>query len=133
MGQWESARRSCQEFRNGGYAEWTMRHAFFADMGGFTVRTSDGVSWPLNAKQLYYMIQRGFVTEPIVRDKKFLIPDSDIDDRNKQSVLVRAITVGQILWFVVSCIGRACQRLAITTLELTTIGFAVTTIGVSIL
>jgi hypothetical protein len=29
MGQWESACRSCQEFRNGGYAEWTMRHAFF--------------------------------------------------------------------------------------------------------
>lgn len=131
IGQWESARRSCQEFQNGGYTAWTMRHAFFADMGGFTVRTSDGVSWPLNAQQLYYLIQRGFITEHVVHDRIF-IPKTDIDDKNKQNALVRTITMGQILWFLASCIGRASQRLTITTLELTTIGFAVTTIGVSI-
>jgi hypothetical protein len=33
-GQWRSARRSVNMFHDEGYKDWTIRHAFLADMGG---------------------------------------------------------------------------------------------------
>jgi hypothetical protein len=33
-GQWGTARESVKAFRASGYPQWTMRHGFFADMGG---------------------------------------------------------------------------------------------------
>jgi hypothetical protein len=100
-------------------------------MGGFVIRTSDGVSWPLDGNQLYYLIEQGWIKEPIL-SSQILLKKSDIDDRNKQNTLVRVFSTAQILWFLVSCIARACQHLTITTIELTTIGFIATTIGTTI-
>ncbi|KAF8865198.1 hypothetical protein BDZ45DRAFT_668641 [Acephala macrosclerotiorum] len=130
IGQWESARNSCRQFKEAGLNGWSMRHAFYADMGGFVVRTSDGVTWPLDANQLHYLIAQGWIKKPVLTTN-IILKKSDIDDRNKQNALVRAFSIAQILWFLVSCIARACQRLAVTTLELTTIGFIATTICVS--
>ena len=39
--QYESARNAVQEFMRIGHPEWTMRHAFFADMGSFMLHASD--------------------------------------------------------------------------------------------
>jgi hypothetical protein len=131
VGQFESARKSCHQFESLHLSGWSLRHAFYADMGGFVVRTSDGVSWPLDANQLYYLIQQGWIKEPVL-SSQILIKKNDIDDRNKQSTLVRVFSIAQILWFLVNCIARACQRLPVTTLELTTIGFITTTVGITI-
>lgn len=131
LGQWESARRSCQQFKQTGLDGWSMRHAFYADMGGFMVRTRDGVTWPLNANQLHYLVVEGWIPQPTLSNR-ILLPKKDIDDRNKQNTLLRVFSVAQIVWFSIGCIARACQRLAITTLELVTIGFIATTICVSI-
>lgn len=58
-GQWFSARRSVKKFMDGKYTDWTMAHAFLADMGGFTVNIkaaepNDGKAqvWPLDAEQV---------------------------------------------------------------------------------
>jgi hypothetical protein len=131
IGQWESARKSCRKFKERGVDGWSMRHAFYADMGGFLVKTGDGVSWPLDANQLFYLIEDGWIDETRI-SSQVILDESEIDDRNKQNALVRVFTIAQILWFLISCIARGCQRLAMTTLELTTVGFIVTTIGVSI-
>jgi hypothetical protein len=131
VGQFESARKSCEQFKSLHLSGWSMRHAFYADMGGFVVRTSDGVSWPLDANQLFHLIQQGTIQEAVL-SSQILLKKSDITDRDKQSKLVRCFSVAQILWFLVSCLGRVCQRLPVTTLELTTIGFISTTIVVSI-
>ncbi|CZR55400.1 uncharacterized protein PAC_05287 [Phialocephala subalpina] len=129
IGQWESARSSCRQFKEAGLDGWSMRHAFYADMGGFVVRTKDGVTWPLDANQLHYLIVQGLIKEPVLT-AQIILKKSDIDDRNKQNTLVRAFSAAQILWFLISCIARGVQRLAVTTLELTTIGFITTTICV---
>lgn len=34
LGQWLAAHRSLELFSNSGYNEWTIRHAFYANMGG---------------------------------------------------------------------------------------------------
>jgi len=131
VGQFESARKSCRQFESLNLSRWSMRHAFYTDMGGFVVRTSEGVSWPLDANQLFYLIQHGWIEQPTL-SSKILLNKSDLDDRNKQNTLVRLFSLAQILWFLVSCIARACQHLPVTTLELTTIGFIATTVGITI-
>lgn len=101
-------------------------------MGVFVVRTSDGVTWPLDANQLYYLIDQGWIKESVV-SAQIILKRGDIDDRNKQNTLVRVFSIAQILWFLISCAARLYQRLPLTTLELTTVGFIVTTVGVAIL
>ena len=124
LGQWASARRSVELFHASGYTSWTMTHAFFADMGGFILQPKDSTSFPLTALQLHYLVKEGFLKCPDV-DKKTL------QDKDKGEAFVRVITIIQICWFLLNCIGRGAQRLAITTFELTTIAFIVCSLATS--
>ncbi|KAI9727230.1 MAG: hypothetical protein M1834_008490, partial [Cirrosporium novae-zelandiae] len=82
LGQWDSARRSVEKFHSAGYLEWTMSHAFFADMGGFIIQFSDCISFPVDAEQLHYLISKGYLEYPKL-DKAM------IDDKNKADNLSR--------------------------------------------
>jgi hypothetical protein len=55
-GQWGTARESVKAFRASGYPQWTMRHGFFADMGGFLLVPRDSVSFPITTKQLHWLV-----------------------------------------------------------------------------
>src|SRR5271155_5787431 len=101
-----------------------MAHAFLADMGGFILDVEGYENFPLNAKQVHYLVKKGYVNYEEVGLSK-----EAITDKNKGEALVRLITVVQILWFTLNTLGRAIQRLAITTLELTTLGFIMCTLG----
>lgn len=137
-GQWSRASHSVAVLRELGYDQWTMRMAFFADMGGFVLHPRQpnpqdegsqsvdpqganmrsGGCFPLNAKQLYWLIVNGYVEYPSLR------PD-DVWDRSKQDRLAKIITACQIAYLIVECCGRAAQNLAITTLELKTLAIVV--------
>ena len=129
LGQWASAHRSVDEFRRSGHHDWTLTHAFLADMGGFVLQpklnsVQEWVRFPLNAKQVHYLVIKDYIPYSAVHLDK-----QTIADRNKVDGIVRTITVCQILWFVIGCVARAMQHLAVTILELTTLGFIVCTIG----
>jgi hypothetical protein len=47
--------------------------------------------------------------------------EDDINDRTRGDILSKSIAVLQATWFVVQCIARGIQRLAVTELELTTL------------
>ena len=64
LGQFVSARHSIKDFHASGYKQWTMTHAFYADMGGFILHTKDWVPFPIDAKQLYYLVTEGHVKFP---------------------------------------------------------------------
>lgn len=125
LGQWISARRSVRDFHASGYPQWTMSHAFFADMGGFILQTRDWTPFPIDAKQLHYLVIKGHVKFPTLNKRM-------IKDKNKVDPLLRLLTIIQIFWFVLSILGRAVQHLAITCLELTTAAFIVCSVGISI-
>lgn len=122
LGQWVSARRSVAEFRRSGFSEWTMTHAFFADMGGILLYPRGWVPFPVDAKQLHYLVINGYLPYPKLHK-------CSIEDKNKVEPLLRILTVGQILWFVLNCIARAAQKMEVTTLELTTNGFIFCTLA----
>ncbi|KAK4034823.1 hypothetical protein C8A01DRAFT_48866 [Parachaetomium inaequale] len=117
-GQWSRARHSLDDFHASGYSQWTMRMAFFADMGGFLLDARDSVPFPLNAKQLHWLVVNNHVQ----------YPDTDVDeiwDKSKQDRFARFITTFQVGYTILHAIGRAGQGLAITTLELNTLGIVV--------
>lgn len=125
LGQWISANQSVKLFKTSGHREWTIKHAFFVDMGGFVLHTPDFPPFPVDAKQTYYLVANKHIQCPQVAKK-------DIDDRDKVDLLLRVIVVCQISWFVVKCTARGVQGLALTTLELSTISFIFCTFGTEV-
>jgi hypothetical protein len=125
LGQWISAKQSVKLFRGSGYHEWSIKHAFFADMGGFMLHTPDFPLFPIDAKQTHYLVANKHILYPQVTKK-------DIEDRDKVDLLLRIIVVCQISWFVVNCVARGVQGLALTTLELSTISFTFCTFGTEV-
>lgn len=80
LGQWLSARQSVKAFRKSGHRNWTIKHAFFADMGGFMLHTPDFPPFPIDAKQTHYLVESGYIPFPRMIKK-------DIKDRDKVDFL----------------------------------------------
>jgi hypothetical protein len=91
LGQWQSAHRSLKRFHASGFSEWTIRHAFFADMGGFVLKSPGFPNFPLDAEQLHYLISNGYVKYPNVEK-------GTIDEKNKADGLSRYISRNQRYW-----------------------------------
>ena len=115
-GQKVEARRSIEMWKRSGYHGWTMRHGFYANMGGFVVKPRDSKPFPVNAKQLHYLVTRGYTPFPSTTEK-------EIWDQSKQDGFQKMFTLVQTGWFVLQVLARAIQHLPVTTLELTTFGF----------
>ena len=123
-GQCAAAKRSVKDFKDAGYEGWTMKHAFFADMGGIEINPPDFVPFRVNAKQLHYLITNHYLPYPNVLLK-------EIWDKSKQDTIAKIITCTQITYLILQCIGRASQGLAITTLELFALAIVVCSIATS--
>ncbi|KAF2691052.1 hypothetical protein K458DRAFT_438759 [Lentithecium fluviatile CBS 122367] len=116
VGQYCSARASFHAFARTKHEGWTMKHAFFADMGGIHLQFQDVRSFPVNAKQLHFLVASGYISYP-------KITTNDINDKNKADGLARMICTLQIFWFTLSTVSRPIARYAVTTLELTTLAY----------
>jgi len=58
-----------------------------------------------------------------------VIDTEEIKDKSKGDVLSKALVIVQTGWFVLQCIGRGVQHLAITELEVVTLAFAALNLG----
>ncbi|KAF5347159.1 hypothetical protein D9758_011042 [Tetrapyrgos nigripes] len=110
--QWKSSRQIAREHADLG---WKQVHGFFAIMGGFMIYDEHG---PLRV--LYPHRLSMFRQSPTLR-----ISAEEIWDRSKGDVLAKGLVVFQTMWFILQCIARKFQGLAITQLEALTIAFAV--------
>ena len=115
-GQKAEARRSREQWRDAGYTDWTIRHGFYANMGGFILKPRASTQFPINSKQLFYLVDKGYIPYPAITEK-------ELWDKSKQDGFQKLFTLFQTGWFVVQCLGRAVQHLPVTTLELTTFSF----------
>ena len=120
--QWESANQNVQEFRKLGYPQWTMRHAFFADMGGFVLQSPDVPLFPVDGEQLAYLVKKRYLSYPDVDEET-------IWDRNKADGFARLVTSVQITWFFIQCLVRWKQGLVLSTLEITTFATILATLN----
>jgi hypothetical protein len=100
---------------------WTMTHAFFLIMGGFTLHDERGTALRiLEPRELESLSEAGKIEWP-------LISEEEIKDRSKGDYLSKAIVLLQTSWFITQCIVRAAYRLEVTELEVATLAYAVLT------
>ncbi|KAL8867670.1 MAG: hypothetical protein Q9174_005510 [Haloplaca sp. 1 TL-2023] len=124
-GQKVEAKRSVELFKDlvlpSGRPKWTLRHGFYANMGGFVLHPRESTPFPVNSKQLHWLIQRGYVDYPTMTAK-------EVWDKSKADGFQKSLTCLQTGWFIIQIIGRAIQQLPITTLEITTLSFVLCTL-----
>ena len=73
----------CMEaFHASKHTNWTMKRAFFADMGGFLLESPDEPLFPINSHQLLYLVNKGYISPPNY-------DEAAIDDKNKHDGLAR--------------------------------------------
>jgi len=96
-------------------------HGFFAVMGGFV----DGED-VLSLSRIEELVRNEEIEYPIASRE-------EIEDRSKGDAVTKALVMSQTTWFLLQCIARASQHLAVTELELVTVAFAVLTIMMYVL
>ncbi|EGX51725.1 hypothetical protein AOL_s00043g744 [Orbilia oligospora ATCC 24927] len=111
MGQYASARRSVRRFKKLECEGWTIRHGFFADMGGFLLQPKDSTPFLVNSRQMAYLVEREYIQCPTITEE-------EIWDRSKADSLSKLITAAQATWLLFQLGGRAVLKLPTTTLEL---------------
>ena len=124
-GQLGTAQESVAAFKELDYPQWTVRHGFFADMGGFLFEPRDGIPFPVTSKHIHWLVSRGYLKFPNVDEKEII-------DKSKQDTVAKLISCFQIGYLMVNCLGRAGQNLAITTLELSVLAVVVCSIATSL-
>jgi len=131
---------------------WSIWHGHFLAMGGITLVSAEiynkeepeepGVmsspeeraSYPSRLKDYEDFCKRcelGPLTferfKVLVQNPKFEFPvltSAGIKDRSKSDALAKGIAIIQSTWFILQCVARAHQKLALTELELVTLALA---------
>ncbi|KAK7022811.1 hypothetical protein VNI00_016938 [Paramarasmius palmivorus] len=68
---------------------------------------------------LEFLVAKGYIT----------LTEEEIKDRSHADVITKSIAVIQTIWFIAQVIARAVEGLAITELEIVTVGFAILNFG----
>ncbi|GLB07712.1 hypothetical protein AtubIFM57258_003073 [Aspergillus tubingensis] len=123
--QWGRARDSVRSFKASGFPQWTMRHGFFADMGGFHLVPPDGPPFPVTSKHIHWLVIHNYLPFPEITSE-------EITDRSKQDTVAKIVSCMQTSWMLLQCLGRAAQGLAITTLELSALAIVVCSVMTSL-
>jgi hypothetical protein len=124
-GQLGTAQESVKAFQELGFPQWSVRHGFFADMGGFLFVPRDGQPFPITSKHLHWLVSQKYLAFPDITQKEIM-------DKSKQDTVAKLISCFQIGYLIVQCLGRAGQRLAITTMELSALAIVVCSIMTSL-
>ncbi|KAJ9602090.1 hypothetical protein H2200_013450 [Cladophialophora chaetospira] len=101
---------------------WTLRHAFYANMGGFRLQDKTGRTFLVSAKHINYLVRQKYIALPS-------ITPLEINDRSKSDSLAKFLAIMQVGWLAVQVVARTIQNLETTLLEITTLSFIVCTIG----
>ncbi|KAF9552886.1 hypothetical protein CPC08DRAFT_646337 [Agrocybe pediades] len=110
--QWHAARDLTRIFKD---RNWTMKHSFFVIMGGFVLyKGEEDIGGTISYHDFLRLEKDGDIEFP-------KITGEEIDDRSKGDAVSKAITILQTTWFIIQCIGRGAQGLAITELEIGTV------------
>jgi hypothetical protein len=118
--QWRHARRSVREIKPH-YAWWTLKHGFYAEMGGFRVYDrSTRQAYSFRSAQLAWLVKEKLLELPHVTEE-------EVDDRSDADSIAKILACGQSAWFLAQSLARVVQDLPLVTLEIETIPFICTT------
>ena len=110
------ARSNKQKMHKRGFRHWTLKHAFFADMGGYLLEYDVEKRVLATSKEIEWLAKKGLLNPAEMKA-------SDIDDLSTENVLQRTILTIQLVWFTLQCLGRAVEGLDFSLFEVTTLSF----------
>lgn len=87
--QWGTARDSVMAFRASNYPQWTMRHGFFADIGGFLLMSPDFEPFPVTSRHIHYLVTHNYLEFPEVSKQ-------EITDKSKQDTKAKGVTFSKL-------------------------------------
>ena len=93
-------------------------------MGGFVLVDPEKEGSAPNEQQRRVLTLDYFKAHPDIDIILPKIKAAEIEDRSKGDALSKIIAILQTTWFIVQCIARHRQRLALTELELVTVALA---------
>ncbi|KAJ6494223.1 hypothetical protein C8R45DRAFT_900268 [Mycena sanguinolenta] len=110
-----------------GDVEYTISktHGFFVCMGGFVSSTG----YPIATIEQLEDPALGSEFQKAIRN----VNKEHIKDKSKGDALSKGVVLLQGLWFILQCIARVHQRLAVTQLEVATLAFAIVNIFICLL
>jgi hypothetical protein len=103
---WATAKSELEEMKKREEPDWSMTHAFFAAMGGITLRFDEAIDprpFPLYGSQVrrlrnfYVTGARTPIIPPLSPQK---LSEDDIQDRSKADAFVKGLAVLQSSWLV---------------------------------
>ncbi|PON20825.1 hypothetical protein TGAM01_v210333 [Trichoderma gamsii] len=121
-----------EEYAFNDQVAWSLRHSYFAEMGGFAIRSKK----PLDASDKQGNKPRGGELHSLSVDQLYdlrrdrvieSLPDiraEEIKDKSQSDTLGKFIAIGQIAWTIVQIIVRAVKRLPVSPLEVAVVAFA---------
>ena len=104
------------------WRKWTLTHGHLLGMGGFTLVDPDQKHAEPNGQNGTVLTFDYFKQNPNIDVAE--ITTAEIEDRSKGDALWKIIAILQTTWFLIQCIARGQQRLALTGLELITLALA---------
>ncbi|KAK7682582.1 hypothetical protein QCA50_014382 [Cerrena zonata] len=99
---------------------WTFTHSFYATLGGYAF----DYELPDSTYRYHFNI-RGFLI--LVEEKPALLPEiseESIVSRSQRNSLTKIVAVVQVLSFCTTCALRRSEKLSLSILEISTIGYA---------
>lgn len=93
-----------------------MAHGYFLIMGGFVLMKGEEDLGTLSYDLFDKLHEDGDIEFPSLTKE-------ELEDRSKGDPLSKAMAILQSLWFIIQCIARGAQGLAITELEIVTLAF----------
>lgn len=111
--------------RSRGAANWTMRLAFFADMGGFKLPAERGHKdgRVFNSGLEFY--EWFVLLKDRPQDLNFKEIELDIRDRSKRNGVLKVFTCLQATWLLIETVVRFAQHQPVSELEVTTCSYIV--------
>ncbi|KAK0103335.1 hypothetical protein ONS95_005362 [Cadophora gregata] len=107
---------------------WTLTHAYYADMGGFAFRTSSHRSDETHYKLQYILADDVLKLRALGHIAKLpSITEDEIKDKSQGDSFVKATAVLQVSWLVIQVILRVAHSLPVSQLEITACAFAACT------
>ena len=106
------------------YHHWTLKHSFYAWMGGFMLFIERDPALP---REVYYPLTPDELLDFLKADsvQMSMVSEKDLDDRSKGDWLSKTIAIMQLVWFVIQLIARFFGQLPTTQLEIGTLAIAI--------
>ena len=88
-----------------GYCCWTLKHSFYAWMGGFMLFVDQDPALP---REIYHPLTPDELLESLKSDlvQMSMVSEKDLDDRSKGDWLSKTVAIMQLFWFVIQLAAR---------------------------